>query len=269
MIGFITVGRTHTGHVRACNEDVWVALPKRGVWAVADGMGGHQRGDHASSLVAARLAALPATSGAPDLLRAVNAALGACHGEIQEMTAPGEICGCTLVLLLVAEADFTCLWAGDSRLYRLRAGRLERMTRDHSLVQELADLGQLSPDAARIHPWRHQITRAVGVGERLKLDAVQDRILAGDVFLLCTDGLTSEIEDAEIERILVGAPPEDAADHLLSAVLARGARDNVTLVIVAAEEGVGCRVGGGEAACRDRLEKVGGPSARSAIVGSS
>jgi serine/threonine protein phosphatase PrpC len=134
---------------------------------------------------------------------------------------------------------FACLWAGDSRLYRLRAGRLERMTRDHSFVQELVDRGQLSPDAARSHPWRNRITRAVGVGEKLELDAIQGRILAGDVFLLCTDGLTGELEDAEIERVLAGAPPEDAADRLLEMVLARGARDNVTIVIVAVEEGAG------------------------------
>jgi len=240
MIGFITATRTHAGHVRVCNEDGLVALPERGVWAVADGMGGHQRGDRASALVVARLAALPATAGGPDLLRAVEAALGACHRELQETTAPGEICGCTVVLLLVAEADFVCLWAGDSRLYRLRVGRrLERLTRDHSLVQELVDRGRLSPGAARSHPWRNRITRALGVGERLELDAVQGRVLAGDVFLLGTDGLTGEIEDAEIERVLADAPPEDAADRLLAMVLARGARDNVTLVIVAAEEGAG------------------------------
>jgi serine/threonine-protein phosphatase Stp1 len=236
---FQCAAQTHIGLRRKLNEDSLLDRSDIGLWAVADGMGGHQRGDHASRLVAARLEALPATVGGPNLLRAVDAALGACHRELQATTAPGEICGCTVVLLLVADTDFACLWAGDSRLYRLRAGRLERLTRDHSFVQGLVDRGQLSPDAARSHPWRHRITRAVGVGERLELDAIQGRILAGDVFLLCTDGLTGELEDAEIERVLAGAPPEEAADRLLERVLARGAKDNVTIVIVAAKEGAG------------------------------
>jgi serine/threonine protein phosphatase PrpC len=242
MIGFTTAMRTHPGHVRACNEDFSVALPECGLWAVADGMGGHQHGDHASSLVGERLVAVQSTLGGPDLLEAVHAAhaaLGVCHRELRDTTAPGEICGCTVALLVIADADFACLWAGDSRLYRLRAGQLEQLTRDHSLVQELIDDGQLSSDAGRTHPWRNRITRAVGVGERLELDAVHDRILAGDVFLLCTDGLTNELEDAEIERVLAAELPEDAADHLLTMTLARGARDNVTLVIVAAEKDLG------------------------------
>jgi serine/threonine protein phosphatase PrpC len=194
-------------------------------------MGGHERGDVASRLVADRLGHLPPTSNGQELLSAVRATLADCHRELREQAA-GSLCGCTVVVLLAVDAHFACLWAGDSRLYRLRAGRFDQLTHDHSLVQELIDQGQLTPEAARTHPWRNRITRAVGIGERLELDAVQDRILPGDRFLLCTDGLTGELEDEEIAATLAGGAPEPAADALIALALERGARDNVTLVIV-------------------------------------
>jgi serine/threonine protein phosphatase PrpC len=231
-----TALRTHVGHVRKLNEDSAVALPERGLWAVADGMGGHERGDHASQCVKARLEGLPPTTGGQELLRAVQASLASCHHDlvVEAAAQGGGLCGTTVVVLLATDAHFACLWAGDSRLYRLRAGRFEQLTCDHSLVQELIDQGQLTPAAARIHPWRNRITRAVGIGERLELDALQDRLLPGDRFLLCTDGLTGELEDEEIAAVLAGMAPDAAADRLLELALGRGAKDNVTLVVVEA-----------------------------------
>jgi serine/threonine protein phosphatase PrpC len=236
MSGYRTAMRTHAGHVRRLNEDSAMTLPERGLWAVADGMGGHQRGDLASSLVTSRLAGIEPTADGRDLLRAVLASLDGCHRELQAAATDGEICGCTVVVLLASEGRFTCLWAGDSRLYVLRAGSLRQLTHDHSVVQELIDRAEISPAAAREHPWRNRVTRAIGVGERLELEAVQDEIRPGDRFLLCTDGLTGEVEDTLIDRALSIAVVEDAADRLLALTLANGARDNVTLVVVDADD---------------------------------
>ena len=235
MTGYLTAMRTDPGKVRPLNEDSAVALPERGVWAVADGMGGHERGDVASRLVTDRLARLPPTANGQELLRAVRSTLADCHRELREQAA-GSLCGCTVVVLLAVDAHFACLWAGDSRLYRLRAGRLNQLTRDHSLVQELIDQGQLTPEAARTHPWRNRITRAVGIGDRLELDAMQDRLLPGDRFLLCTDGLTGELEDTDIASTLASAAPEPAANALIALALERGGRDNITFVIVEPED---------------------------------
>ena len=235
MTGYLTAMRTDPGKVRPLNEDSAVALPERGVWAVADGMGGHERGDVASRLVTDRLARLPPTANGQELLRAVRSTLADCHRELREQAA-GSLCGCTVVVLLAVDAHFACLWAGDSRLYRLRAGHLDQLTRDHSLVQELIDQGQLTPEAARTHPWRNRITRAVGIGDRLELDAMQDRLLPGDRFLLCTDGLTGELEDTDIASTLASAAPEPAANALIALALERGGRDNITFVIVEPED---------------------------------
>jgi serine/threonine protein phosphatase PrpC len=141
-----------------------------------------------------------------------------------------------VVVLLASAGHFACLWAGDSRLYVLRDGRLRQLTRDDSLVQELIDRAELHPAAARSHPWRNMITRAVGVGQHLELGAVQDSIQPGDRFLLCTDGLTGEVEDDAIEAALAGAAVDVAADRLLALTLTQGARDNVTLVVVDAHD---------------------------------
>jgi serine/threonine protein phosphatase PrpC len=232
VTAYRTALRTHVGLVRARNEDSAAALPERGLWVVADGMGGHARGDRASSLVTSRLAGLPPTDGAQDLLRAVQSALAACNRELHAPAAREGLSGCTVVVLLAVDGHFACLWAGDSRLYRLRAGRLEQLTRDHTLVQELVDRGELTPEAARVHPWRNRITRAVGIDDWLELDVTQDRLMPGDRFLLCTDGLNGELEEEEIKVNLSVDPPDAAAEALLRLTLERGARDNVTLVLV-------------------------------------
>jgi serine/threonine protein phosphatase PrpC len=234
---FVTAARTHVGRVRRLNEDSHLCRPELGLWAVADGMGGHAQGDRASRLITDRLAALAAPPDAPGLLRAVEQTLQDCNGELQR-AADLDVCGSTVVVLLAHGLHFAALWAGDSRLYRRRGGRLEQLTRDHSLVQEMVDRGRLTPEAARFHPLRNRITRAVGVDPVLELEALQDGLALGDLFLLCTDGLTSELEDDEIEALLATPDLEAAADALLAETLARGARDNVTLVLVRVETAV-------------------------------
>jgi serine/threonine protein phosphatase Stp1 len=230
-----STARSHVGHVRELNEDSFLERPDLGLWAIADGMGGHEFGEHASRLITARLGELPPPADAPALARMVQTALGRCHDELRRFAGPDRVCGSTVVALLAFDGHFAGLWVGDSRLYRLRAGRLEQLSRDHSLVRELVDRGELSRDAARSHPLRNRMTRAVGFGERLEVDVVQDQLAAGDLFLLCSDGLTAELADAEIEAILGTADLQAAADALLARALAKEARDNLTLILVRCE----------------------------------
>jgi protein phosphatase/serine/threonine-protein phosphatase Stp1 len=135
----------------------------------------------------------------------------------------------TLVALLARGGHYACLWAGDSRAYLLRDGKLMRLTRDHSLVQELVDQGLLAADQAESHPQANIITRAVGAQGELELDKISARIAPGDLFLLCSDGLFKALEEAEIASLLASGKGPEA---LLAAALARGARDNVTALAV-------------------------------------
>lgn len=232
---FASVARTHNGAVRELNEDRFVNLPQAGLWAVADGMGGHRAGDVAAQMAADALAGVAAGNAAPspgdviEAVEAVNSALLARGGS-----ANGGTSGSTLVSLLIGENGYTCIWVGDSRAYLFRDGRLSRISRDHSLVQEMVDAGVLTPDQARVHPRAHVITRAIGVAGPIRLEAIAGSIEAGDIFLLCSDGLTGTLEDGEIEAFLSAEELIPAADAMLAASLEKHARDNVTLVLVEA-----------------------------------
>jgi serine/threonine protein phosphatase PrpC len=229
---YIGTARSHVGRVRQANEDSLLARPEIGLWAVADGMGGHQRGDYASRLITDRLASLPSASDAQSLRHAVEQTLDECHQHLLAYGGADTVCGSTILALLIWDRHFACLWAGDSRLYRQRADHFERLSTDHSVVQELVERGELSRLDALTHPWRNRITRAVGVGPELELEAIHGAVLSGDLFLLCSDGLSSEVDDPRIARILETQPLDSAADALLEQALAAGGRDNITLVLV-------------------------------------
>ena len=162
----------------------------------------------------------------------VEETLGACHVALSARGGTDLICGATIAALLAFDAHYACVWAGDSRIYRKREGRMLQLTRDHSVAQELIDAGQIDADAAQAHPDAHHVTRAVGVGGPLELDVLQDRFAAGDLFLLCTDGLTGELEDGELGTLLDGPDLEASADRLIARALAAGGRDNVTLIVL-------------------------------------
>ncbi|WP_198377492.1 PP2C family protein-serine/threonine phosphatase [Neoroseomonas rubea] len=221
---------THAGAVRPRNEDALLDRPDLGLWAVADGAGGHGAGDVASAAIIAALQVIPPGLSAAELLAQVRLRLGAVHAELQEEAArrgPGRILASTVVVMLSRGEHFAMLWAGDSRGYLLRQGMLSRVTRDHSLVQELVDQGTLREEEAESHPQANVITRAVGAQGDLELDKVSGRIAAGDRFLLCTDGLFKTMAEAEITAMLAGGA--DAAAIVTEAV-GRGARDNVSAV---------------------------------------
>lgn len=225
---------THPGTVRPRNEDAFVNRPDIGLWAVADGAGGHGAGDVASAAVAAALQDLPPGLSAAELLAQLRLRIAAVHAELQrqaEQAGPGRLIATTLVAMLARGGHFACLWAGDSRIYLLRGGAFIRLTRDHSLVQDLVDQGVLREDEAEAHPQANVITRAVGGHGPLELDKTSDRLTPGDLFLLCSDGLFKAVPEAEIGRMLADG---FGAEVLIQAALANGARDNVTALVVRA-----------------------------------
>jgi serine/threonine protein phosphatase PrpC len=235
-LGFRSAGLSHVGRVRALNEDAWLARPELGLWAVADGMGGHARGDLASRTVVDALARVPPPLDAPGFLRAVENALAGAHAALRHVAADtGELCGSTVVALLAFGGHCAFVWAGDSRIYRLRGGRLQRLTRDHSVVEELVERGLITAGEARVHPFRNQITRAVGIDGELDLQRGQGDLAGDDLYLLCSDGLTAHLDDAAIAEVLSSGAPETAARGLVDLTLAAGASDNVTVVVVRLE----------------------------------
>lgn len=226
---------THNGTVRDHNEDAFVNRPDLGLWAVADGAGGHQSGEIASSRVADALEAIPPGLSGGQVLSEVRQRLDAAHASLWEegqRRGAGAIVATTVVVVLARDGHFACLWAGDSRAYLLRDGELSQVTRDHSLVQELFEAGAITEDEIEGHPHANVITRAVGADAgTLDLEKCSDRLLAGDRLLMCSDGLCKTLPDAEIAGLLA-ADEDAAAERLVMAALVRGATDNVTAVLV-------------------------------------
>ncbi|MFS0825437.1 PP2C family protein-serine/threonine phosphatase [Pseudomonas phoenicis] len=230
---------SHTGMVRQINEDACLELTAEGLWAVADGMGGHAAGDYVSSLTVDSLRHLPTaydldarTQALRDSLAQVN-----CAVRAETLRRGVRLMGSTVVVLSVQGDRGVALWAGDSRLYRLRGGRLQRLTHDHSYVQELQDSGLLSETEAREHPRGNIITRAIGVQERLELQSVELHIERNDTYLLCSDGLTRTAEDDEIAGVLGHPDPYQVVRSLVHLGLTRGAPDNITAIVIKAGTG--------------------------------
>jgi serine/threonine protein phosphatase Stp1 len=237
VTSFVSAARTASGPYRRNNEDGYVDRPALGLWAVADGMGGHDLGEVASGLIVSALEGLQDPGSASALLSAAQAALERIHRQLvakAEEIGRGAVIGSTVVILVAQEDRFACLWAGDSRAYRWRAGGLTSVTHDHSFVQELADAGVLSREAARADPRANLVTRAVGVGARLELEMAHGRVAPGDMFVLCTDGLTGALDERAIASLISPLNVDASADRLMSAALARRPTDNVTFVLAAA-----------------------------------
>jgi serine/threonine protein phosphatase Stp1 len=224
---------THEGQVRPFNEDSWFASDEMGLWAVADGMGGHERGEWASAIVVEELGKLVLASDFAVACGEIADALHRANRTIfTEATARGSQMGTTAVILFVRDGRFAILWVGDSRAYLLRGGQFVQLSRDHTQVQEMVDRGLLQPEEAEGHPMGHVLARAVGVVAELEVDVIQDEVEAGDTFLLCSDGLHGCVEETEIGRMLSGSVPEAIVSDLVNEALDHGAPDNVTTVAV-------------------------------------
>ncbi|MDT6960159.1 protein phosphatase 2C domain-containing protein [Cupriavidus sp. SZY C1] len=234
---------TDVGRVRERNEDACLAMPEHGIWVVADGMGGHAVGDFASRAIVQALAALPRADSLDAAVDHARIAMQTVNQLLIDEAArlKVRVIGSTVVILLACERQCSCLWAGDSRLYLFRDGHLKQLSRDHSQVERLKARGLITAEEARHHPAHNTITRAVGASTTLDLERLTLEIGDGDLFLLCSDGLSNEVEDDQIAAVLAADPhPTRAADALLKQALDNGGRDNVSVVVIRAED-----IGGG------------------------
>jgi serine/threonine protein phosphatase PrpC len=231
MIRFSHGVDTSVGRVRRVNEDSYLAVPP--IYAVADGMGGHGSGDVASRLAVEALARCVMLR--PLFTEAVLHAIEEANRVIIEHDGPNRM-GTTVTGLAGLETiggDRLMVFnVGDSRVYRLAAGRIGQLTVDHSEVQELVLAGVLTPEQARTHPRRNVVTRALGGGSELAIDHWLLPAAAGDRFLICSDGLFGELADEAMAALLDTAYPQHAAEALVAAANDAGGRDNVTALVV-------------------------------------
>ncbi|WP_313055068.1 PP2C family protein-serine/threonine phosphatase [Pseudomonas lopnurensis] len=232
-----STARTDTGKVRARNEDAFLDLPQAGLWAVADGMGGHQNGALASRLIVEQLAELPVIGDLSERLRALRRCLHKLNRRLsQELTVtaarPDPVIGSTVVALLMDEDRAACVWAGDSRCYLWRGGRLYQLSRDHSLVQQLIDEQQLSPELAARHPAAHALTRAIGASDSLELDILEFAVYPGDTLLLCSDGLYQSMSADALGAAMSLPSTQLTLERLFRQALKGPARDNLSAVVI-------------------------------------
>jgi protein phosphatase len=229
-------GITDPGKVRKQNQDSFYQWndDTYGCVVVCDGMGGAKAGNVASALAGQHFAEVVSQAGEPDarLTKALAAANEAVYtrGKI-DATCLGM--GTTLVAALVKGQEAHIINVGDSRCYHVSQGTIRKVTRDHSWVETLVELGQLTPEEARTHPNRNIITRALGTEAKVEGDLYLETILPGDQLLFCSDGLSNEVRPEEMLEILQTSTPVASCDALLRLALERGAPDNVTVVVLA------------------------------------
>ena len=236
--------RTDRGRVRDNNEDAVLCDPLRGLAVLADGMGGYLAGEVASAMAVARIAAdlapvlpWPGASAPTDTLQglvrsATEAANHAIWSAAQAHSGYAGM-GTTVVVAAVDGERLVLGHVGDSRAYLLRGGLLQRLTRDHSWVQDQLDAGLLAPEQAMLAPNRNLVTRALGVDSGVVVDVASHGFLAGDICLLCSDGLTDMLTDADITALLAGpASLAQRASVLVDAANAQGGRDNISVILV-------------------------------------
>lgn len=230
---FETGAATHPGNVRAQNEDAHVALPETGLWAVSDGMGGHEAGQLASSTIVAALQSIKPQSSARRLLASCEDRVRRANSRIEQIRKErGAIIGATLAVLLVYDAHYACIWAGDSRVYRIRDSKIWQVSHDHTEVQALIDQGVLTPEEGRIRPQRSVITRAIGISDDPGFEVEMGALLDGDIFVICSDGLTTHVSDREILERVSTNRSQNACDLLVALSLERGGEDNITVIVV-------------------------------------
>src|SRR6516165_3982237 len=230
---FDTGAATHVGKVRERNEDSYLVRPEIGLWAVADGMGGHAAGDLASRTIIDALKLIEPQATAADLLTACENHVALANQRLKEIgRARGITLGATLAALLASEGYYACVWSGDSRIYIVRAGTILQLSQDHTEVQELIAAVTITAEEAQNWPRSNIVTRAIGILEEPELEITSGPLLDGDSFVICSDGLTHHVADGEILARVSSRPAQKACDTLLSLALERGGIDNVTVVVI-------------------------------------
>ena len=246
-INYRSSGRTNIGKVRKINQDAYLDRPEIGLWAVADGMGGHQAGEEASKAVVEALGAVSEPHDLEELCEEVVQLLRKVNEDLIDMArgyGAGQIVGSTAVVLLAAGGRCAVIWIGDSRLYRFRDGRLEQMTRDHSLVEELSRPGKKQSDRMAEGAMSNVLTRALGTKDTGGTEMITFEARIGDIFLLCSDGLYREVDLESIIEVLTLGDCERISRELIDRTLANEAKDNVTVVVVRAYDPASGNPGG-------------------------
>jgi protein phosphatase len=232
-------GRTDVGVIRSGNEDSYLMVPDRGIFVVADGMGGHAAGEVASEMAVRYVAReLDSLKGLSDeqVTERMRTAIRTANGAIFQRTLTEHDkrgMGTTVTALTLYETRFLLGQVGDSRAYLLRDNRLSQLTKDHSYVQEQVDAGYLTPEQARSHPYSNVITRCVGANSDVLPDIYAGTVKPRDVFLLASDGLTGMLEDYQLAELLSpDRMPQDEVDTLIAEANRHGGLDNITAIIV-------------------------------------
>lgn len=237
-----SVARSHIGEIRQTNEDRVFNCAKHRLWAVADGMGGHNMGDVAAEIVVNSL--LEMTSQGQEISKeSIEATLNVANIRVLALNGQSRNrSGSTVAGLHLDRNAALIFWAGDSRVYRRRNGVVELLTHDHRLVQEMIDAGLIDDHQARKHPQASVITRAVGATKIFVLASRIEEAIAGDTYLLCSDGLSDLIDTDEIKRSMA-LDDSEAADRLINAALAAGGSDNISVLLVSIDSD-GTSIGG-------------------------
>ncbi len=230
-------GMTDVGLVRKNNEDAFLAAPDWGFWVVSDGMGGEDRGEMASKIfveTAQDLLSAPGSRLEGEVSETIKKTYARANERILAWAKANGVqrMGCTAEVLVFRSPEYILGHVGDSRTYRFRAGQLKQLTHDHSLVQQQIDEGLISFEEARKSPWRNVILRAVGTEETLAVDLLRGKASRGDLYLLCSDGLTTMVGDRDIEEVL-SQPIElhQKVNHLIEKAKLAGGVDNITVVL--------------------------------------
>ena len=227
----VTRHGTHIGHIRRINEDALFVNEQEGLWLVADGIGGHGNGEKASRIVVEHVESYRQSDSIEKCLADIEARLLQANEACRSIPGGGTL-GTTVAALLVCQSEAGFLWAGDSRTYRLRDGDLTLVTEDHNLAQERCRRGEISQDAAQRLPSANVLTRAVGIHKDLRLEAHVAEIVAGDRYLISTDGLYKELALETIRQMLSGPFNDQILQALIDEALNRGGRDNITGIVV-------------------------------------
>ena len=234
--GWTSSSRSDVGNERQVNEDACLDLSSRGLWVVADGMGGHAAGDVASQMLVSKLSGTDSHGRLSDFVNDVEDRVLEVNRRLHDMSLEGEnpkVMGSTLAALLAHDNHVVSMWVGDSRVYRLREGELlKQVTTDHSEVEEMIAQGTLDQASALDHPAANVVTRAVGGLEHVYVDLDLDELQDKDRFLICSDGLFKDLSEEEIEELLGAGSCVDACDALIDTVLKRECADNVTVIVV-------------------------------------
>ncbi|WP_196137616.1 PP2C family serine/threonine-protein phosphatase [Aliikangiella sp. G2MR2-5] len=233
-----SAAKTDVGVKRSVNEDAILSRSDLGLWAVADGMGGHEVGDIASNMIIEALNQLQAQPDLQQMVDAVEDILLKTNQEIldySEQNLDNSTIGSTIVSLVIKGRVGVALWVGDSRLYRLREGKLQRITRDHSRVEELIEQGVILPEEAKSHSESNVITRAIGVDDELCIEVCVFDTLLKDVYLLCSDGLHNTVDEQELAQIMSSNNLQTKVSQMIQRSIENGAPDNVSAIVVKGE----------------------------------